>query len=75
MQATRQYFEDAPAEVSVQEFMHHQRLVVTMQIQESPSNQPPTGMKALLSSMPNVGEDADFSRQQDCGHGDGTWVA
>jgi hypothetical protein len=43
-----------------------------MQIQKSPSNQPPTGLKGLLSSMPNVGDDADFSRWQDFGRGDVT---
>ncbi len=34
MQAIRPYFEDASAVVVIPEFMRHQHLVVTMQMQE-----------------------------------------
>ncbi len=73
MQAIRQYFEDAPAAVAIPESMRHQRLLVIMQMQEPPSNRPSIGLKALLSSMPNVGEETDFSRQPDSGRGDVAW--
>jgi hypothetical protein len=46
---------------------------VIMQMQEPPSNRPSIGLKALLSSMPNVGEETDFSRQPDSGRGDVAW--
>jgi hypothetical protein len=73
MQAIRQYYEDAPAVVAIPENMRHQRLVVIMQVQEALSSQPTTGLKTLLSSMPNVGDETDFSRQRDFGRGDVAW--
>ena len=73
MQAIRQYFEDAPAAVAIPESMRHQRLLVIMQMQEPPSNRLSSGLKALLSSMPNVGEETDISRQPDSGRGDVAW--
>ncbi|TXT36653.1 MAG: hypothetical protein FD135_4119 [Comamonadaceae bacterium] len=36
MQAIRPYFEDASAVVVIPKFMRHQRLVLTMQMQELP---------------------------------------
>jgi hypothetical protein len=73
MQAIRQYFEDAPAAIAIPESMRHQRLLVIMQMQEPPSNRPRIGLKALLSSMPNVGDESDFSRQPDSGRADVAW--
>jgi hypothetical protein len=67
MQAIRQYDEDAPASVAIPESMRHQRLVVIMQMQAAPANQSRTGLKALLCSMPNVGDESDFARQADVG--------
>jgi len=73
MQAIRQYYEDAPESVAIPESMRHQRLVVIMQLQDAPSNQSMAGLKALLCSMPNVGDESDFARQADMGRGDVAW--
>lgn len=73
MQAIRQYFEDAPAAVVIPESMRHQRLLVIMQMQEPPSSRPTVGLKALLCSMPNVGDESDFSRLPDSGRADVAW--
>jgi hypothetical protein len=73
MQAIRQFYEDAPTSIAVPEFLRHKRLEVILLVQESPDAEPGGDLKWLIAAMPNVGEDADFSRQRDYGRGDVTW--
>lgn len=73
MQAIRQFFEDAPTAITIPESMRHKRLEVILLAQESPEDKPSRDLKSLLAAMPNVGEDADFSRQRDYGRGDVAW--
>lgn len=64
MQAIRQFYEDAPMSIAVPEFLRHKRLEVILLVQESPDAEPSGDLKLLITAMPNVGEDADFSRQR-----------
>jgi len=73
MQAIRQFYEDAPMSIAVPEFLRHKRLEVILLVQESPDAEPSGDLKLLIAAMPNVGEDADFSRQRDYGRED-VWV-
>lgn len=73
MQAIRQFREDAPASIAVPEFLRHKRLEVILLVQSSPEIEPSGDLKLLIAAMPNVGEDADFSRQGDYGRGDMAW--
>jgi hypothetical protein len=72
MQAIRQLYEDAPTSISIPVFMHHKRLEVIFLVQKSPEDVNPD-LKTLLAAMPNVGDNADFSRQNDFGRGDVAW--
>lgn len=73
MQAIRQFYEDAPTSITVPEFLRHKRLEVILLVQESSEPEPAVDLKSLLAAMPNVGDDADFSRQRDYGRGDVAW--
>lgn len=73
MQAVRQYYEDAPSAIVIPEFMRHRKLVVIFQVQETNWNEPQVDLKSLLLAMPNVGDDADFSRPLDYGRDGVTW--
>jgi hypothetical protein len=70
MHAIRQLYEDAPTSIAIPEFMRHKRLEVILLVQESPEADVNSDLKTLLAAMPNVGDDADFSRQRDFGRGD-----
>ena len=67
MQAIRQIYEDAPSAIPIPEFLQHKRLEVILLVQEATVGQPASDLKTLLASMPDVGEDADFSRPRDFG--------
>jgi hypothetical protein len=73
MQAIRQFYEDAPTSIAIPEFMRHKRLEVILLVQELPESKSHPDLKTLLAGMPNVGDDADFSRLRDYGRGDVTW--
>jgi len=73
MQAIRQFYENAPTSIAVPEFLRHKRLEVILLVQESAEAGPSGDLKSLLAAMPNVGDDADFSRQRDYGRGEVAW--
>ncbi|HRX59913.1 MAG TPA: hypothetical protein P5260_01670 [Candidatus Competibacter sp.] len=71
MQAIRQIYEDAPDAIPVPEAFRHRRLEVLLIVEEETVSPPP--LKSLLADMPDVGDDADFSRSRDFGRQDVTW--
>ena len=71
MQAIRQIYEDAPNAIPVPEAFRHRRLEVLLIVEEETVSLPP--LKSLLADMPDVGDDADFSRSRDFGRQDVTW--
>mgnify|MGYP001362444079 FL=1 len=71
MQAIRQIYDDAPDTIPVPEAFRHCRLEVLLIMEQETA--PPSGLKALLADMPDVGDDADFSRLRDFGRQDVTW--
>lgn len=71
MQAIRQIYEDAPDAIPVPEAFRHRRLEVLLIVEEEIVSLPP--LKSLLADMPDVGDDADFSRSRDFGRQDVTW--
>ncbi len=71
MQAIRQIYEDAPDAIPVPEAFRHRRLEVLLIVEEETVSLPP--LKSLLADMPDVGDDADFSRSRDFGRQDVTW--
>ncbi len=73
MQAIRQYYEDAPSTISIPESMRHRKLTVILQVEEPAWSHPTADLKSLLSAMPDVGEDADFSRRLEYGRVGVTW--
>ena len=68
MQAIRQIYEDAPDTIPVPEAFRHRRLEVLLIVQEEAVS--PHGLKSLLADIPDVGDDADFSRLRDFGRQD-----
>ena len=64
MQAIRQFHEAAPQSIEIPEFLQHKRLQVILLVQGSAGAEPSSDLKALLAAMPNVGEDADFSKRR-----------
>ncbi len=68
MQAIRQIYDDAPDTIPVPETFRHRRLEVLLIMEEETAS--PRGLKALLADMPDVGDDADFSRPRDFGRQD-----
>jgi hypothetical protein len=71
MQAIRQIYDDAPDVIPSPEAFRHRRLEVLLIAKEEMLS--PRGLKSLLADMPDVGDDADFSRQRDFGKRDATW--
>ena len=71
MQAIRQIYEDAPDIIPVPEAFRHRRLEVLLIVEEETVS--PPSLKSLLADMPDVGDDADFSRSRDFGRQDVTW--
>lgn len=71
MQAIRQIYEDAPDAIPVPEAFRHRRLEVLLIVEEETVSLSP--LKSLLADMPDVGDDADFSRSRDFGRQDVTW--
>lgn len=72
MQAIRQIYEDAPPAIPIPEALQRQRVEVILLVQDEGSCSP-AGLKALLATMPDVGEDADFARQGDRGREGMAW--
>ena len=68
MQTIRQIYHDAPDVIPISEIFRHRRLEVLL-IAEEETLSPP-GLKSLLADMPDVGDDADFSRLRDFGRQD-----
>ena len=68
MQTIRQIYDDAPDTIPVPEAFHHHRLEVLLIVEEEILS--PHGLKSLLADMPDVGDDADFSRPRDFGRQD-----
>ncbi len=71
MQAIRQIYDDAPDTIPIPEVFRHRRIEVLLIAEEEMVS--PHGLKSLLADMPDVGDDADFSRQRDFGRWDVTW--
>ena len=71
MQAIRQIYDDALDVIPIPEAFRHRRLEVLLIAKEEMLS--PRGLKSLLADMPDVGDDADFSRQRDFGKRDVTW--
>lgn len=72
MQTIRQIYDDAPEAIPVPEAFRHRRLEVLL-IVEHAENFSPRDLKSLLADMPDVGDDADFSRQRDVGRPEVLW--
>ena len=70
MQTIRQTFEHAPAVIPVPETARGRRVEIILLVQDDDAA---CDLKSVLSSMPDVGEDSDFSRQADRGRGELTW--
>lgn len=70
MQTIRQTFEHAPAVIPVPETARGRRVEIILLIQD---DETAGDLKSVISSMPDVGEDADFGRQSDRGREDVTW--
>jgi hypothetical protein len=73
MQAIRQFYEDAPTTIAIPEALRHKRIEVILLVQDAPQGEAEESLKALLATMPDVGDDADFARQRDYGRGEVTW--
>ena len=71
MQAIRQIYDNAPDVIPIPEAFRHRRLEVLLITEEEILSL--HGLKSLLADMPDVGDDADFSRQHDFGKRDVTW--
>ncbi|NJM10933.1 MAG: hypothetical protein HC889_02585 [Synechococcaceae cyanobacterium SM1_2_3] len=71
MQTIRQIYEDAPDAIPIPEALRHRRIEVLLIAREDPLS--PHGLKALLADMPDVGDDADFSRQRNIERQDVIW--
>lgn len=72
MQTIRQIYDDAPEAIPVPETFRHRRLEVLL-IVEDAETVSPRSLKSLLAAMPDVGDDADFSRQRDVGRSEVPW--
>ncbi|MFZ1830140.1 MAG: hypothetical protein WAW42_15560 [Candidatus Competibacteraceae bacterium] len=68
MQTIRQIYDDAPDTILVPEAFRHRRLEVLLIMEEETLS--PHGLKSLLADIPDVGDDADFSRSRGFGRQD-----
>ncbi len=73
MEAIRQFYEDAPTSIAVPESLRHKRLEVILLVPDAAESDQAGDLKALLAAMPDVGEDADFTRPADYGRGHAAW--
>ncbi|HMW81955.1 MAG TPA: hypothetical protein PKC78_16485 [Accumulibacter sp.] len=73
MEVIRQFYEDAPTSIAVPESLRHKRLEVILLVPDAAEIDPAGDLKSLLAAMPDVGEDADFTRPTDYGRGDAAW--
>jgi hypothetical protein len=69
MQAIRQIYDNAPDVIPIPKAFRHRRLEEVLLIAEEQTLSL-HGLKSLLADMPDVGDDADFSRQRDFGRQD-----